>query len=372
MKICHVTTVHPSDDVRIFIKECTALAAEGHDVTLVVASAGTGFRANGVEVVKVDVKYHSRIGRIFKATRKLARMVEELNPDVVHFHDPEFLLRVRRLKRKGFKLIYDVHEDLPRQIISKGWIPVWIRKPLSLFAERFENRRAAAVDYVITATPVIAQRFRMVNPNTTDVRNYPIPEEFLAEHSKKTAPPSICYIGGVTGIRGAFEMIKVLDHLEVTLELAGPPESEALMESLKELPGWSKTTYHGIVNRKELAEIMGISSVGLALMHPVPNYLEAFPTKLFEYMLAGIPVVYSDFPLWRRMVEPYDCGIAVNPKNISDIADAISRIISDRELAEKMGHNARKAASENYNWNNEKEKLLKVYRSLEQMPEEKK
>ena len=372
MKICHVTTVHPPDDVRIFIKECAALAAEGLDVTLVVASAGTGFRANGVEVVKVDVKYYNRVGRIFKATRKLSRMVEELRPDIVHFHDPEFLLCDRILKRRGYKLIYDVHEDLPRQIISKGWIPGWLRKPLAAIAERFENRRAVMVDYVITATPVIAQRFRIVNPNTIDVRNYPIPEEFLTKHTKKTDPPSICYIGGITGIRGAFEMIRALENLDVNLELAGPPESDELMASLRELPGWGKTTFHGIVNRKQLAEITGTSSVGLALMHPVPNYLEAFPTKLFEYMLAGLPVVYSHFPLWRRMVEPYDCGIAVDPENISDIAEAISRIISDSDMAEKMGDNARKAALENYNWNNEKEKLLKVYRSLEHLPEEKK
>lgn len=365
MKICHVTTVHPPNDVRIFIKECTSLAAAGHDVSLVVAADGDSYSENGVKVIKTPVNYRSRPGRIFKAPRTLCRKVEELNPDVVHFHDPELLLCVKRLKRKGFKVIYDVHEDLPRQILSKAWIPGWIRKLLSVLVERYENSRAAMADHVITATPFIANRFRKVNPATSDVRNYPIPEEFAGVSAKRQVPPHLCYVGGITAIRGIYEMLKAVEEMDALLELAGPVESDELLNSIKQMPGWRKSIYHGVANRSGLAEIMSRASAGLALMHPVPNYIDAFPTKLFEYMLAGLPVVYSGFPLWRELFEPYNCGIAVDPLSPMEVSDAVRFILENPDRAAVMGENGRRAALEHYNWNIEREKLLGVYNSLE-------
>ncbi len=364
MKICHVTTVHPPRDNRIFHKECVSLAEAGHDVSLLAAGRAEYSDERGVRTVMVPVRYRSRPGRMLKAPRILARKVISLKPDVVHFHDPEFLQVVGKLRRKGIKLIYDVHEDVPRQILAKSWIPHGIRHFLSARIERYENRRASRVDYVITATPFIAERFRKVNPKTGYVRNYPIPEEFDLPKKELSGPPHVCYVGGIAAIRGAKEMIAAIDGCEAVLDLAGSVESCEFFEELKRMPGWDRKIYHGMVDRKKVADLMSQAVAGLVLIHPIPNYLDALPTKLFEYMHAGIPVIYSDFPLWRELVEPHRCGIAVDPLDVEAIRKAIRFILANPGEAAEMGNRGRIAALKLFNWNVEKQKLLAVYDSL--------
>ncbi len=367
MEVCHVTTAHAATDIRIFHKECVSLASEGHQVTFFVVGHGTDYEEKGVQVVFVPVHFRTRAGRMVRAPYALAAEVLKRKPQVVHFHDPEFLLRTsRKLQRKGIKVIYDVHEDLPRQILSKFWIPGKLRRPLASMTERFENRVARRLDFIITATPHIADRFIRLNQNTIDVRNYPLHEEFTpVDSNKKPYPPHLCYAGGISAIRGAREMIEAIGDLDVILDLAGVVDSCDFFQHLSKLPGWKKKIYHGVVDRPGIARIMGNAAMGLNLMHPVPNYLDAIPTKLFEYMLSGIPVVISDFPSWREIVEKYECGIAVDPLNVEQIREAIRYLLDNPELAACMGANGIKAAREHYVWSVERQKLLEVYRLLE-------
>lgn len=366
MDICHVTTAHPARDIRIFHKECASLAAAGHCVTLLVAGEGEDFMENGVCVHYIMVHYKSRPGRMLRAPFAMAAAVVKLRPQVVHFHDPEFLIATGGVQRKGIRVVYDVHEDLPRQILSKFYIPAWLRRPLAAVVEWYENRVARRLDAIITATPHIAERFRRYNPNTTDVRNYPLQEEFApVEHSLKPTPPHLCYTGGISAIRGAGEMMEAIGALDVILDLAGPVDSCNYFQELRKFPGWKKKIYHGVVDRTAVSRLMSESAIGLNLMHPVPNYVDAIPTKLFEYMLAGIPVVISDFPSWKAIVDAHRCGIAVNPLDVAQIQEAIRTLIGNPALAGEMGARGREAALKYYSWETEKEKLLMVYRNFE-------
>lgn len=366
MDICHVTTAHPARDIRIFHKECVSLAEAGHRVTLLVAGEGEDFMENGVCVHYIMVHYKSRPGRMLRAPYALAAAVLKLKPQVVHFHDPEFMIAARRLRRKGICVVYDVHEDLPRQILSKYYIPAWLRRPLAAVVERYENRVSRRLDAIITATPHIAERFLLNNANTADVRNYPLQEEFTpVDPALKPTPPHLCYTGGISAIRGAGEMIEAIGELDVILDLAGPVDSCDYFQQLRKLPGWKKKIYHGMVDRATVSRLMGQSAIGLNLMHPVPNYVDAIPTKLFEYMLAGIPVVISDFPSWKAIVDTHRCGIAVNPLDVAQIREAICTLLGNPALAGEMGARGREAALKFYSWETEKEKLLMVYRNFE-------
>lgn len=122
--------------------------------------------------------------------------------------------------------------------------------------------------------------------------------------------------------------------------------------------------YLGFLERKDIKEIFSISMAGLVILLPVENYFYSQPVKLFEYMLAGLPVVASNFPLWKEIIEKNNCGICVDPLNIEEIAKAIQFLINNPYEAKKMGENGRKLVIEKYNWQSESQKLIELYKQL--------
>jgi glycosyltransferase involved in cell wall biosynthesis len=201
------------------------------------------------------------------------------------------------------------------------------------------------------------------------VQNFPIREEFLELDLKNYSnrPPYFAYIGGITVIRGIKEMVKSLEYMansQVNLILAGKFSTEKLSREIKLLHGWNKVQYEGFVGRKEVVEILKKAKAGLVLFHPVPNHIGAQPNKFFEYMSAGIPIIASDFPLWRQIVAEAKCGLLVDPLSPEKIAKAMKWILEHPEEAEKMGQNGLKAVQNTYNWEKENEKLLALYSKL--------
>lgn len=365
MKICHVTTAHPALDVRIFHKECVSLAKAGHQVTLLVAGEGKSFSLDGVEVIMVPMFHRGRLGRILRAPARMAAEIIKHSPDVVHFHDPEFLLAVSALQRKEIRIVYDVHEDLPRQILSKHWIPALLRKSLSRIIEWYENKKARSCNAIVAATPLIAARFIKINPLVAEIRNYPIPAEFDPIKPSSTDKPHVCYIGAISHIRGFNEMLAAVKPLEVVFDLAGHTESEEMLMQINGMAVDHKVIYHGQVGRQKVAEIMSKASAGLVLFHPEPNHTEALPTKMFEYMFAGVPVIASNFPLWQSIIEDNLCGLCVDPLDVHEISKAIQHLLDHPEEVRSMGQNGRTVAMAQYSWESEQKKLLRLYALLE-------
>jgi glycosyltransferase involved in cell wall biosynthesis len=113
-----------------------------------------------------------------------------------------------------------------------------------------------------------------------------------------------------------------------------------------------------------LLQLAGRTRAGIVTFHPVPNHTESQPNKLFEYMAAGLPVIASDFPRWRGIVEGHECGLVVDPKDPDRIAEAMQWILAHPVEAETMGDRGRQAVKRQYNWDLESGKLLKVYKEL--------
>lgn len=367
--IVHLTTLHPRTDVRIFKKEAMTLARElGSDVAALVAD-GKGNAAAGADSPRIHdlgALGTGRLGRFVRGSLRAIGAVRRLKPRIVHFHDPELIPAALALKLLGFKIVYDVHEDVPRQILSKHWIPALVRRPISFVAEGAERLAMLVFDGFVTATSTIAARFPA--ERTVVVQNFPICDELLLPSAMPYAerPPAFAYIGGLSPVRGIEEMMRALERIaadrDVSLDLAGLFESPALQARVEELPAWRRVTYHGYASRAEIAGILGRSRAGLVLLHPIENYLEAWPVKLFEYMAAGLPVIVSDFPLWRRIVEGAACGLVVDPKDITAIAAAMRALIDDPAEAEAMGRRGREAVEHIYNWEAEGRRLATFYR----------
>jgi len=165
IKICHLTSAHKSNDVRIFEKECSSLAKEGFDTWLVATNSTEG-KLNGVNIVSAKYNTAGRFTRMTKGVNTVYRAAIKIDADIYHLHDPELLRIAGKLKRTGKKVIYDAHEDLPRQIFDKKWLHPWIKGFVSAITERYENMVAAKIDGIVAATDHIYDRFIKINKNT--------------------------------------------------------------------------------------------------------------------------------------------------------------------------------------------------------------
>jgi glycosyltransferase involved in cell wall biosynthesis len=368
MKICQLTSVHPAEDIRIFVKECRYLQQSGFDTTLIVANSET-YVKDGVKIVGVKVNAGNRYTRILKGPIQVYKKALEIDADVYHFHDPELLPIGVLLKRKGKKVIYDVHEDVPEQVLSKEWIPAPLRKTISKMVKMVEKFSAKRFDAVVTATPTINNRFKTYNDNSVTIHNFPITNELITEDLPETEEAkSAIYIGGITKLRGIVEMVDAMEVVNqtepVTLTLAGKFSPESLEKQIKNQKGWKYIHNAGWLDREGVRTVLGQAFVGLVLLHPEPRYTVSYPIKLFEYMSAGIPVIASNFPLWKEIVEESQCGLCVDPLNIQEIAEAILWFYKNPEEAKRLGQNGREAILKKYSWENEAARLVQLYKNL--------
>lgn len=365
IRICHLTTVHVRYDTRIFVKECCGLAANGYDVTLIVADGKGDEEKNGVKILDIG-KPSGRIVRILSYHKKILRKGLQLDAGIFHFHDPELLRIGPRLAKMGKTVIYDSHEDIPRQVLDKAYIPYLIRKPLSALIERFEDKIINKLSGVITVTPDLEIRFLKNNKNVVQVLNFPKVEEFITDDSARIAKENaVCYVGAISKVRGVLGMVDAMKYSKGTkFLLGGKFENEELRNRALASKGWEHVEELGFLSREEVKNTLLRSVAGLVVLEPTESYLESIPVKMFEYMVAGIPVIASDFPYWRELIEAEDCALFVDPSKPKEIGIAIEKLVNNKDQATEMGLRGQKAVLSKFNWSIEEKKLVEFYNQL--------
>lgn len=364
--VCHISSVHQARDVRISLKECAALVADHWEVHLVAPGkleAGT----SGIRHHPLDASRGGRLRRVLLRGYRAYRKAWSLRADVYHFHDPELIPFGLLLRASGFRVIYDVHENVPQDVLSKDWIAPVFRRPVAIVMRLVEWFSAKMFTGIVAATPTIALRFP--REKTGVVQNFPILSEFTQDGSIPylQREPFFAYVGGLTGTRGASEMVEAIGTMTsegARLQLAGSFESEFLRGKLEAMPGWDRIDFHGWLDREDISRLLGQVRAGLVVLHPIQNYAESWPIKMFEYMAAGLPVIASDFPLWREIVEDAGCGLLVDALDREAIARAMQWILHHPEESRAMGERGRRAVEEKYNWEIEAGKLVRLYREL--------
>ena len=364
--VLHLTTNHQAFDVRIFVKEASTLAEAGFDVTIVAPHHHDEERS-GVRIKAVPIPSDRRT-RMMVTTRQVYRVAASRAPGIVHMHDPELIPFGWLLKARGHRVVFDAHEERPLQILSKEWIPRYLRPPIASMTRLVESVSAMLFDRIVAATPPIAAGFP--DRKTWLIQNFPIAEELVTPTHVpyEERPNDIVFVGGLFAMRGVREMIEAMEHVnashEATLVLAGlfdPPDLEA---SVATMTGWSRVRAVGWQARPEVAHTLARARAGLVVYHPAPNYISAQPVKLFEYMAAGVPVIASDFPVWRALVEEAGAGLLVDPLDPRAIGEAINWVLEHPLEARAMGERGRQAVSNRFNWATEAKKLLDMYTTL--------
>ena len=367
-RVVHITSAHSALDTRIFYKECRSLAQAGYEVILLGAHPLNEVR-DGVTLRGIG-KSRGRTERMTLKLIELCRAAFQLNGDVYHIHDSELLFVSVLLRLAGKRVIYDIHEDLPRSVLYKRYIPSSLRKPVMWVVEAVEDCLARRMTGLITATPTIDARFAAMHSRTRVINNFPLKDELLPSTCSnwKTREMAVAYIGGSSEERGIREMLKAVDRLSHSfhayLELAGTFSTFALQSEMEATPEWKNVRWHGVLDRQGVAELLGRVRAGLVLFHPEENFVCSQPIKFFEYMSAGIPVIASDFPLWRSIIEESKCGLLVDPLDTKAIAEAIELLLRDSALAEEMGARGREAVEQRFNWSVEEQNLLSFYSSI--------
>lgn len=369
LKTVHLSSGHKKLDIRVFNKECCTLAAAGYDVVLVSPVEQKGM-LDGVRLRSLPV-HKNRYQRFLVTIWQVFFAALDEKAGIYHFHDPAlipFAVLLKWITRK--RVIYDAHEDVPRDVMSKEWIPFALRKPIAGIVNVIEQMGTHVFDGVIAATPSIAKKFP--RSKTVLVQNYPYLSELksTAGLPYQERQPNLVYVGAISVARGINEVVEALARLPETLPakltLAGRFSPESLETDLQRMPGWARACFLGWLSRPETLNLLAEARAGIVTLLPEPNYIEAQPNKLFEYMAAGLPVIASNFQAWRSIIDGIGCGIQVDPESPDEIARAIQWIMEHPAESEAMGMRGRAAIEQQFNWEATSKNLLEFYRRLAQ------
>lgn len=366
IKICHMTSVHPRYDGRIFRKECVSLFKAGYNVNLIVADGKGNEVTEGINIIDVGTET-GRFNRILKNGRKIQNQAIELNCDVYHFHDPELIFAGLALKKKGKKVIFDMHENVPGDIEEKAYLPVLLRKVLSFLYKKLEIYTVKKIDGIVSTRESINERLKKYNPNIVLITNYPIVDKEIQKETNNT--PTICFAGAVVPNWQHKEVIKAIEPIKsIKYHLAGTADKDYLKELLA-LQGWEKVNYEGKIPFSKVKSIYQKATIGVAVYiyckNMDGNYGNLANTKLFEYMNWGLPIICTDFTLWKEIVEnEVKCGICVNPYDVNAMTNAINYLIQNPDKAQEMGEKGRNAVLTKYNWEVLEKRLVDFYEKV--------
>lgn len=363
-KICHLTSAHPSTDGRIYLKECTSLAK--HYETYLVAQ-GESRDENNVHVIGLGDLPKNRLERMVFFTQKVYKKALELDCDIYHLHDPELLPFALKLKKRGKHVLFDSHENTLEQMDDKEWIPRMLRGLISRSYRRYAEYVFQQLDGLISVTPHIVNQLRSINSNTWMITNYPIVKENVVYKPRLNSNLSICFTGGIEKQWCHETVIKAISNSNYKYHLCGP-QNDAYVNSLSMLDGWDNVIAYGRVPFHQAQRIQNESHVGVAMLQPSNNtggiQGTIGNTKLFEYMMAGLPIVCTNFTLWKEIIERHKCGICIAPNDQKALRDAFDYLNANPELAERMGRNGMHAVITEYNWTSQEKLLLEMYKKI--------
>ncbi|MCF7955127.1 MAG: glycosyltransferase family 4 protein [Phycisphaerae bacterium] len=372
--VCHITTIHSLNDTRVFYRQCRSLVDAGYDVHLVIPCDADAVK-DGVHIHRCP-RFRNRLLHMLTAPWLAMRLALKTHAGIYHYHDPELIFMGFVLKwifQK--KVVFDIHESIPRQLLSKQWLPKWLRKPIAFLYK--------ITEWIFIRGQVIVLASEHSVPDYNEsaylVKNYPhYDKEFLdsieAENNTSTSQnvPILIYVGSVAIERGADIYIELAGRLhaqgvEFHMQLVGRDSyncAEKLKQRAQQLNISNKVSFIGQVDHKEAMRLVSKASIGLCLLRPYPNYLKSLATKILEYMMGQTAVLSSDFDCWRRYVEGEKSGMMVDPENLDQVTDTCLKMLSDPQQLEQMGKRGREAVREKYNWNTEFNELLKCYDDL--------
>lgn len=367
--ICHLTSVHPPFDIRIFHKECQSLVKAGYAVSLIAPDV-IEQEKGGVNIVPIQLP-KSRINRMFVVTLQMFKKALKTKAKLFHFHDPELMICGILLRLSGKKVIFDIHENVRLSLISKDWLPKAVGTIMGAFYFLFERFALLFYHRLILAE----ESYLIYYPHQKSVvvLNYPLLAKLEIEPKSFTSPVRFIYSGVVHQLRGVWEMLELIKGLNnkginARLDLLGEVRPKELVDELQQYISENqlneKVRVLGKVPYLEVAEYLKNADIGLSLLKPIPNYVESLPTKIFEYMQYSLPVITNDFPLYKKYVEAEGTGINVAINNKEELLNKVYQFSQNRERLKQASEKGPDNIQARFNWQTQEKILLDEYAKL--------
>jgi glycosyltransferase involved in cell wall biosynthesis len=370
IKVCHIISGYHRTDARIFQRQCKSLVNAGFEVSLLTNDCKNEEIIDGIKIFTCRNKWGNRLKIILFAKKQFYEDAINVDADIYQLHSPELIGLGIELQKKNKKVVYDAHEDLPKHILEKEWIPYFLRRPLSFVIEKYMNSMLFKYDAIVSPHSHVVDYLSKINPNVSMIANFPLIqnrnqftlEDYLGRGKR------MCYTGTVYSYSNQEEILDAINNLDgVSYHIPGYFNPEHL-KSLKKRDGFSKLRFLGRLSSEEMVIFYNQMALGVVIynyMLNLGNRLGSYGTnKIFEYMEAGIPFICTDYILWKEIVEQNNCGICVEPGNREQIENAIKFLIDNPLVAYQMGQNGRNAVVKKYNWRSQEKEYVNLFNKL--------
>jgi glycosyltransferase involved in cell wall biosynthesis len=372
MRICHMTTVHPAKDARIFYRMSRALAERGYAVTLIAPESSED------ALVRMSTwnTQLERSGRTKRFALALRAAVAE-RADIYHFHDPELIPLGLALKvlRPSAAVVYDVHEDYPAMMRVKYWIPTPLRPLIAQAAYLANTAAGVCLDGIVVADPHVQQDFQHVALHKSIVYyNFPTLSLFTpVPAAPAVAQADLVYIGGMSDRAGMFVLLDALallakQGITPSVRLAGYTDGDAGLAAIQQgirTRGLSvQVELHGRMPHTQVPAWIRSGRIGLVTLQPIAKFLKNIPTKLFEYWACGLPVIASDLPPIRPFLRNGKNGLLFAPTSAEDLARVIVWLMRHPYEAKAMGQYGQGQVAKEWNNDRQIDDLIGLYEQI--------
>lgn len=364
--IAVVTCGHRPDDERIYEREIKTLLKAGHKITYLTRWKGDSYLS---EESLWHRNYSQKDLSVKDYIQWILKDFKVLKPAVVHIHEFELLPLAKKAKKLyNTKIIYDVHEtniELWDAFSSK---PAGIKQVVNKMLNLYEKRFLKIVDFVITTTPGLVNRYEKWGVKSIFVPNYPVT---FPTRSKKSEMLTIIYHGQISLERGLEDLINALPplvkkELLFRVTIYGSERVLGTVDKLKEMINeLNLTNVVKIYNQLPHGEILKILSkthIAIIPFRDYPMFRIAIPVKMFEAMWARCAIIASDLDSIReygeKFIELYP------PGDVNALSRAINKLLVNDGERKRMGHLGSKLIKEKYNWKNVESTLLGVYKEV--------
>lgn len=367
--VCHIISGYQRNDPRILQRQCKSLLNYGYSVSILT---NDGLAPEIIDEIPVYVTHrfwNNRLKILLFAKYQFLKSALLVNADIYQLHSPELISLGITLQRKGKKVVYDAHEDLPRHILEKEWIPPLFRRVISNLVDRYIRYYLKRYNAIISPHQHVVDDLLQINNNTILITNYAKinPSTQITKEAYLTRDNVICYSGTCYFHSNQLQTLEAISSIDITYNIAGFIP-DLLYEQMKLQPSFDKLHFWGRIPWQELANFYSNSRIGIVVIDYKMNLGNKKGTfavnKMFEYMEASLPIICSDYDLWILVIEKHKCGIYVQPGNVSQIRDAICFLIENPEIAYQMGQNGRNAVVSEYNWGIEEVKYSVLFEDM--------